>query len=111
MKHESSPEEETLAFDTSKKLSRTVLTTATLIPLGFVIFLGAGMYTGARWIETKFTDLHYELRDMQRALDDLSATRWTTQDQEIFTLRLRLQNPNLVVPDSGEIVSRRKEKK
>lgn len=96
--------------DPDKKLSRSVLTTATLIPLGFVLFLGGGMYTGARWIETKFTDLHYEIRDMQRALEDISATRWTTQDQEIFTLRLRLQNPNLNVPDSGEIATRRKEK-
>ena len=69
---------------------KTILTKETLMPLGMVIALCGGVV----WISTQLTNINYKLDMLETKLED----QWTRRDMENWGLKLRLENPNIVVP-------------
>ena len=69
---------------------KTILTKETLMPLGMVIALCGGVV----WISTQLTNINYKLDMLETKLED----QWTRRDMENWGLKLRLVNPNIVVP-------------
>ena len=62
----------------------------TLIPLGMVIALCGGVV----WISTQLTNINYKLDMLETKLED----QWTRRDMENWGLKLKLENPDITVP-------------
>jgi hypothetical protein len=63
----------------------------TLMPLGMVIALCGGVV----WISTQLTSINYKLDLLEERLED----NWTSRDMENWGLRLKMENPDLAIPD------------
>jgi len=63
----------------------------TLMPLGMVIALCGGVV----WISTQLTSINYKLDLLEEKLED----NWTSRDMENWGLRLKMENPDLAIPD------------
>ena len=63
----------------------------TLIPLGMVIALCGGVV----WISTQLTNINYKLDMLETKLED----QWTRRDMENWGLKLKLENPEITVPE------------
>jgi hypothetical protein len=70
---------------------RQILGTNTLIPLGLVISLCAGVV----WISTQLNEIRFRLE----ALDEKLETQWTSQDMENWALRFKMANPDIEIPN------------
>ena len=73
------------------EIKKTLLGKDTLMPLGMVIALCGGVV----WISTQLTNINYKLDLLEEKLED----QWTTRDMENWGLKLKLGNPELVVPE------------
>jgi len=62
------------------------------MPLGMVIALCSGVV----WISSQLTSINYKLDALESKLED----NWTNSDMENWGLRLKLQNPTVIVPDT-----------
>jgi len=69
---------------------KTLLGKETLMPLGMVIALCGGVV----WISTQLNNINYKLDALEEKLED----QWTTRDMENWGLKLKLQNPDIVIP-------------
>ena len=62
------------------------------MPLGMVIALCSGVV----WISSQLTSINYKLDALESKLEN----NWTNSDMENWGLRLKLQNPTVIVPDT-----------
>ena len=77
-----------MAEQTNKK---AVLGRDTLMPLGMVLTLCAGLV----WINTKLVNIEFKLETLEGKLED----QWTKRDMENWGLKLKLENPAITIPD------------
>ena len=97
----------------SEDKRKDILSPATLVPLGVVVgccisvIIAVLKFHG--WISGQFDALSAEIRDLKAITQHINGNRWTSQDQEIFSLRLKLNNNTITVPDVGEIIKRREQ--
>ena len=67
------------------------LSKETLMPLGMVIALCGGVV----WISTQLSGINYKLDALEEKLED----NWTKRDMENWGLKLKLENPEIVIPE------------
>jgi len=67
------------------------LSKETLMPLGMVIALCGGVV----WISTQLSGINYKLDALEEKLED----NWTRRDMENWGLKLKLENPEIVIPE------------
>ena len=67
------------------------LSKETLMPLGMVIALCGGVV----WISTQLSGINYKLDALEEKLED----NWTRRDMENWGLKLKLENPAIVIPE------------
>ena len=70
---------------------RMTISKETLMPLGMVIAICGGVV----WISTQLTNINYKLDMLETKLED----QWTTRDMENWGLRLKMENPQISVPN------------
>ena len=63
----------------------------TLMPLGMVIALCGGVV----WISTQLTNINYKLDSLEGKLEE----QWTKRDMENWGLKLKMGNPEIIIPD------------
>ena len=63
----------------------------TLIPLGMVIYICAGVV----WISSALSDINHKLEVLNSKLEQ----QWTKSDMENWSLRLKMSNPELQIPE------------
>ena len=73
---------------------RMTINKETLMPLGMVIAICGGVV----WISTQLTNINYKLDMLETKLED----QWTTRDMENWGLRLKMENPEIAVPDLND---------
>ena len=69
---------------------KSLITKETLMPLGMVITLCAGVV----WISTQLNNINYKLDALETSLED----QWTKRDMENWGLKLKLDNPEITIP-------------
>lgn len=74
--------------NSDKKLT---LSRETLMPISMVIAICGGVV----WISTQLNNINYKLDMLETKLED----QWTTRDMENWGLRLKMQNPDIIIPD------------
>ena len=74
---------------------KTLITKDTLMPLGLVILICGGVV----WISTQLTSINHKLDMLEAKLED----QWTRRDMENWGLKLKLQNPNIIIPDAENV--------
>ena len=67
------------------------ITKETLMPLGMVIALCGGVV----WISTQLSGINYKLDALEEKLED----NWTRRDMENWGLKLKLENPDIAIPE------------
>jgi len=73
---------------------KMTLSKETLMPLGMVIALCGGVV----WISTQLSGINYKLDMLETKLED----QWTRRDMENWGLKLKLENPEIIVPEIEE---------
>jgi hypothetical protein len=72
-----------------------VFSKETLMPLGMVISLCAGVV----WISTELGSINHKLDSLEEKLED----QWTKRDMENWGLKLKMLNPDMDLPQfSGD---------
>ena len=66
------------------------LSKETLMPLGMVIALCGGVV----WISSQLSGINYKLDMLEGKLED----QWTQRDMENWGLKLKLENPEIIIP-------------
>ena len=69
---------------------KALISKETLMPLGMVITLCAGVV----WISSQLNNINYKLDALEATLED----QWTKRDMENWGLKLKLENPEIVIP-------------
>ena len=69
---------------------KTLLSKDTMLPLGMVITICAGVV----WISTQLNTINFKLDTLERKLED----QWTRRDMENWGLRFKMENPNISIP-------------
>lgn len=70
---------------------KVTLSKDTMIPLGMVITICAGVV----WISSALSDINYKLETLNTKLEQ----QWTISDMENWALRLEMLNPDLEIPE------------
>jgi hypothetical protein len=70
---------------------KTLITKDTLMPLGMVIALCGGVV----WISTQLTNINYKLDSLEGKLEE----QWTKRDMENWGLKLKMGNPEIIIPE------------
>ena len=70
---------------------KPLITKDTLMPLGMVIALCGGVV----WISTQLTNINYKLDSLEGKLEE----QWTKRDMENWGLKLKMGNPDIIIPD------------
>ena len=63
----------------------------TLMPISMVIAICGGVV----WISTQLNNINYKLDVLESKLQD----QWTTRDMENWGLRLKMENPEIIIPE------------
>ena len=93
-------------FSADLGVRATIFATITGISLGVIAALNKGkkwdnismviaICGGVVWISTQLNNINYKLDMLETKLQD----QWTTRDMENWGLRLKMENPNIVIPD------------
>ena len=69
---------------------KSLINKDTLMPLSLVIALCGGVI----WISSQLNSINYKLDALEGKLED----QWTRRDMENWSLKLKLQNPNITLP-------------
>jgi len=69
---------------------KTLLSKDTMLPLGMVITICAGVV----WISTQLNTINFKLDTLENKLED----QWTKRDMENWGLRFKMENPNISIP-------------
>ena len=72
---------------------KTFITKDTLMPLGLVILVCGGVV----WISTQLTSINHKLDLLETKLEN----QWTRRDMENWGLKLKMSNPDIVIPDAS----------
>ena len=70
---------------------KNVLSKETLMPLGMVIALCGGVV----WISNQLSLIHNKLELLESSLEE----QWTKRDMENWGLKLKLENPDIEIPN------------
>jgi len=70
---------------------KSLISKDTLMPLGMVVTLCAGVV----WISSQLNSINYKLDALEGKLED----QWTRRDMENWSLKLKLQNPDITLPN------------
>ena len=70
--------------------NKTVVSKDTLIPLGLVLTICAGVV----WMISQLNRIHYKLESLEARM----INEWTQHDMEDWSLKLQLKNPAIQVP-------------
>jgi len=70
---------------------KVIFSKETLMPLGMVIALCSGVV----WISSQLNQINYKLETLEQKLED----QWTSRDMENWGLKLKMKNPDIVIPD------------
>jgi len=70
---------------------KMIISKETLMPLGMVIALCGGVV----WISSQLNSIHFKLDALESKLED----QWTRRDMENWALKLKLENPNIMLPN------------
>tara|TARA_Y100000310_G_scaffold323143_1_gene383118 strand:- start:2755 stop:3036 length:282 start_codon:yes stop_codon:yes gene_type:complete len=91
----------------------TEITKASRVSLALAGAVCTSILVGAMWIQGRMgevtgvcKDIQFEQTRIVDRLDAMSAAHWTVQEMENWTLRLKLGNDSLVVPNTtgaGEV--------
>jgi len=68
-----------------------VLGPGTLVPLGLVVTLCAGVM----WISNQLSEIRFKLDTLDQKLEN----QWTSQDMENWALRFKMANPDITLPN------------
>jgi hypothetical protein len=102
-------------------MAAPTLSKETLVPIGVAASVALVFVLGAFWIkdglgvldkrmDTEMGGIRQEMREMNARLqyaDRAASDAWTTQDMELFVLRLRIDNAALNIPDPRQIHPRK----
>ena len=69
---------------------KSLISKDTLMPLGMVVTVCAGVV----WISSQLNSINYKLDALESKLED----QWTRRDMENWSLKLKLQNPEITLP-------------
>ena len=70
--------------------NKTVISKDTLMPLGLVLSICAGVV----WMISQLNQIHYKLESLEARM----INEWTQHEMEEWTFKLKLKNPALDVP-------------
>ena len=70
---------------------RMTISKETLMPLGMVIALCGGVV----WISNQLSLIHNKLELLETSLEE----QWTKRDMENWGLKLKLENPEITIPE------------
>jgi hypothetical protein len=101
--------------------AKGILSTNTLVPLGFVVAMIVLAFNAQRYLDAKFLGMQQRIDGTQKQIFDLTYTlntqlstirgmmnnRWTAQDMRIWEQELKINNPSLTIPDSTKITRSR----
>jgi len=94
---------------------RLALTKETLLPIGVVLLLLGGVSSTWIWLERRFDSIQSEVSKGFHAtevrmisIENKLTQRWTARDQQIWTQQLKIDNPELSVPDALVIAKDRR---
>ena len=73
------------------KETKNIINKDTLLPLGLVIVI----CTGLLWISNELNAINYKLTNLTEKLED----QWTKRDMENWGLKLKLENPEITIPE------------
>jgi len=76
-------------------MSESELNEKTKLPLGLVVACIGAFLGGALWINNSLNKIDNRLAAMEARVSD----RWTESDMRIWTMQLRMDNPNLKIPE------------
>jgi len=76
-------------------MSESELNEKTKLPLGLVVACIGAFLGGALWINNSLNKIDNRLASMEARVSD----RWTESDMRIWTMQLRMDNPNLKIPE------------
>ena len=80
-------------------MSESELNEKTKLPLGLVISCIVAFLGGALWISNSLNRIDNRLASMERQVND----RWTSADMKLWAMQLRMDNPNLKVPNTHQL--------
>ena len=101
--------------------AKGILSTNTLVPVGFVVAMIVLAFNAQRYLDAKFLSMQQRIDGTQKQIFDLNYTlntqlstikgmmnnRWTSQDMRIWEQELKINNPALQIPDSTKITRAR----
>ena len=70
---------------------KNILSKDTLMPMGMVIALCGGVV----WISNQLSLIHNKLELLEASLEE----QWTKRDMENWGLKLKLENPEITIPE------------
>ncbi len=70
---------------------RMTISKDTLVPLGMVVALCGGVV----WISNQLSSIHNKLELLEASLEE----QWTRRDMENWGLKLKLENPEINIPE------------
>ena len=70
---------------------KNILSKDTLMPMGMVIALCGGVV----WISNQLSLIHNKLELLEASLEE----QWTKRDMENWGLKLKLENPEISIPE------------
>ena len=70
---------------------RMTISKDTLVPLGMVMALCGGVV----WISNQLSSIHNKLELLEASLEE----QWTKRDMENWGLKLKLENPDIKIPE------------
>ena len=70
---------------------KSLISKDTLMPLSMVIALCGGVI----WISNQLGSINHKLDLLEQKLED----QWTVRDMENWALKLKLENPEITLPD------------
>jgi len=75
---------------TTQENKKMTISKETLMPLGMVVALCGGVV----WISSQLSGINYKLDMLEGKLED----QWTKRDMENWGLKLKLENPEIIIP-------------
>ncbi len=70
---------------------KSLISKDTLMPLGMVVTVCAGVV----WISSQLNSINFKLDALEQKLED----QWTRRDMENWALKLKLENPDIKLPN------------
>jgi hypothetical protein len=86
-------------FDLIAQAHQPVLNSETLVPVGVCVACAVVVVGVILKVDRRMTRIENRLSDMDRRKSE----EWTLKDQQIFALKMQINNPSFQIPDCAEI--------